>query len=511
MLPMAVFLCATRDRLCGVSVWYTVQVMLVRRRCTDTGCGRRARVAAGGLFVALVVGAVAVPALVGHADTTQDQIATRRAQLEQQLKDLEKLIEQQQALLNNKQTERVSLERDLDILDGKIDQARLAIRAQEVAIADLENEIYDKEATISEISDKIESEKESLTSLVRKTAELDDVSLVEMVFSRNSISQFFEDVDDSQALKEALKRSYEELNTLRARNAAAKAVLEQQHEQEQEIKQLQQLQQDKLRDQEAEKTKILRTTKGEEAQYQQMIATTQRSAAQIRSELFELRGSAAINLGDAIEFANFAAAKTGVRPAVILGVLKQETSLGENLGNGIWTKDMHPTRDRPLFQVITKTLGLDPNTMPVSAKPGYGWGGAMGPAQFIPSTWACYGGYINTRTGDCNNAARSFDWDTFWAGPWVYNPAADRLRIVRGKQSPSNPWDNQDAFLAAAILMKENGADAGTLQAERLAALRYFAGWANASNPAYAFYGDGVMEYASYYQQQIDALKSLSQ
>jgi hypothetical protein len=134
----------------------------------------------------------------------------------------------------------------------------------------------------------------------------------------------------------------------------------------------------------------------------------------------------------------------------------------------------------------------------------------MGPAQFIPSTWACYGGYINTISNDCNNSARSYTWDAFWAGPWVYRADKDRLRIVRGKQSPSNPWDNQDAFLAAGILLKDNGADGGTLYAERLAAMRYFAGWANASNPAYSFYGDGVMGHADYYQRQIDALKELS-
>jgi hypothetical protein len=101
-------------------------------------------------------------------------------------------------------------------------------------------------------------------------------------------------------------------------------------------------------------------------------------------------------------------------------------------------------------------------------------------------------------------------WDTFWAGPWEYRVANDRLRTVRGKQSPSNPWDNQDAFIAAGILMRDNGAVAGDYASERMAALRYFAG-GNATNPAYAFYGDGVMEHATYFQRQIDTLKRLSE
>lgn len=441
--------------------------------------------------------------------SNEDVIAKRRAQLEEQLKHLEELLTQQQALLDDKRVERVTLERDMDILDGEIKKARLAIEAQKLIIADLEDDIVVKQAHILELTEKIDREKESLASLIRRTDELDQLSIVEILFSEQSMSQVFEEYDDFQIVKVALNQSFFELEQLRKRSEAAKSQLEDRRANEEELQTLKQLQQDKLREQENEKARILKVTQGEEARYQEIVATTQRSAAQIRAELFELRGTAAINLGDAIEFATFAGNKTSVRPALILGVLKQETRMGEFLGNGVWTSDMHPTRDRPLFKVITSTLGLDPGRMPVSAKPSYGWGGAMGPAQFIPSTWACYGGYLNTTTNDCNNKARLFDWDTFWAGPWVYRADADRLRVLRGKQGPSNPWDNQDAFLAAALLMKENGADQGTLYAERLAALRYFAGWGNAQNPAYAFYGDGVMQHAAYYQQQIDALNGL--
>lgn len=99
--------------------------------------------------------------------------------------------------------------------------------------------------------------------------------------------------------------------------------------------------------------------------------------------------------------AKYASSKTGVRPALILGILTQETRLGANLGvPGVWSKDMHPTRDQPIFKVIMANLGLDPNAMPVSRAPSYGYGGAMGPSQFIPSTWAIYGGYKKDAAGN---------------------------------------------------------------------------------------------------------------
>ena len=161
---------------------------------------------------------------------------------------------------------------------------------------------------------------------------------------------------------------------------------------------------------------------------------------------------------------------------------------------------MHPERDQPIFQVIAATVGFDPNAQPVSRAPGYGWGGAMGPSQFIPSTWAIYGGYVNSITGQAK-------WGSGYTGTWSYSQSTDIIRNMLGKSTPSNPYDNQDAFLATALLMRDNGAAAGTYYAERLAALRYFAGWANAENASYAFYGDGVMGHTERIQAEINILE----
>ena len=96
----------------------------------------------------------------------------------------------------------------------------------------------------------------------------------------------------------------------------------------------------------------------------------------------------------------------------------------------------------------------------------------MGPAQFIPSTWNQYVSRVSKMTG----------------------------------QSLPNPWDPRTATFAAAILMMDNGADAQTPAAERLAAQRYLAGWKYASNPSYSFYGNDVMGLTAKYQTQIDQI-----
>ena len=134
---------------------------------------------------------------------------------------------------------------------------------------------------------------------------------------------------------------------------------------------------------------------------------------------------------------------------------------------------MKGSRDVDPFMKITAELGLDPYSQVVSCPPGYGYGGAMGPSQFIPSTWILY---------------------------------KDRLARITG-QNPPNPWTPRTAIFATALLMDDNGAGKGTRADERLAALRYFAGWGNANKPAYAFYGDSVMELADDMQELIDVLE----
>lgn len=439
--------------------------------------------------------------LIADSEATSADVQSRRSQLESQLAALEKEIADQTVFLEAKQKERVSLERDVAILDAQIEKARLSIRARDLSIQALSSDIGTKADTISALDEKLAREKQSLAELFRRTKELNDSTLIEVLLSSQSISRFFEDIDDFAVVKKELQSSFVTIADTKAVTTEEKTQLENRRVEEQQLRQIQVLEQNKIVAQQKERQNILKVTKGEEDAYQTLIKSKQKSAAQIRSELFALRDSAAIPFGTALDLANFASQKTGVRSALILGVLKQETALGENLGTGSYLIDMHPTRDVPVFLKITETLGYDPGKMPVSRQPGYGWGGAMGPSQFIPSTWACFGGFVNTTTGKCGRGS-----DGTYAGPWAYSQNDDVIRKLVGKGTPSDPWNNQDAFMATALLLKDNGAAAGTYQAERLAALRYFAGWANATKRAYAFYGDGVMEHAAFFQSQIDIL-----
>jgi len=409
-----------------------------------------------------------------YAQTGGEAVDARKAALEAELAEIEREIEAQQVVLRDKQREKVSLERDVAILDAQISEARLSIRARDLVIEKLGSEINVKNGVIGSLSEKLEREKESLSQILRKTNKIDSLSLVEMVLSNEDLSDFFVDLDSFNAIEESLKESFGEIENTKVKTEDEKDALEEKKLEEVELRALQELQKRRIEDKRRERNNILDVTKGQEAVYQKIINAKERDAASIRSELFMLRGTAAIPFGEALELANTAFSKTGVRPALILAIIAEESNLGENVGTGSWKVDMKDPRDTVPFLEITKRLGLDPDQMPVSKKPWYGWGGAMGPAQFIPSTWVLYEDRIGQLTG----------------------------------HNPPNPWNPEDAFMACAVLLKDNGAAKGGYSAERLAALRYFAGWKNATKSSYAFYGDDVMELATKYQKQIDILQS---
>ena len=350
-------------------------------------------------------------------------------------------------------------------------------------------DISGKQTAIKQVDGKVVAGQESLAQILRQTRQIDDISMATLLLSSGSISDVFREIDNFETLQKALGDSFTQMAILRSDLAARKQALEEKQVEAQQVRTAQVIAKQAVQNDEKEKQSILTQTKGQEKTYQQIIADKQKQAASIRAALFGLRDSAAIPFGTAYQYAKEASAKTGVRAALTLAVLRQETNLGENVGQCLLTnspnkgdgkgkntgrafaKVMKPDRDVDPFLAITAELGINPFSQVVSCPQSVGYGGAMGPAQFIPSTWMLY---------------------------------KNRLANVTG-QNPPDPWSARTAIFATALLMADNGADGGTAAEERKAALKYFAG-SNWSKPANAIYGTRVMEYAASYQADINIL-----
>src|SRR3989344_3495272 len=388
-------------------------------------------------FIAILFAVAGFAAAPVFAQTNEVQRAALQAQLDQ----IEKDIANNQGTLSTLQAQRATLERDIKILDNKIRIAQLNIKQSDVKLTQLKGNITEKQKSIVQVDAKVARSEASLAQLLRRTREIDDISLTQLALGE-SLEQFFQDIDDFQSIQKSLGESFVEMAALREDLSGHKAALEEKEDEAQKVRQGQGLAKQAGLEDKKKKKSILTATKGQEKTYQQLIAEKKKQAAAIRAALFGLRDSGAIPFGTAYQYAKEAEAQTGAR-------------------------DVNP------FMAITAELGLDPFAQVVSCPQSSGYGGAMGPAQFIPSTWMLY---------------------------------KDRLARATG-QNPPNPWNPRTAIFATSLLMADNGADTGTRAAERLAALRYFAGWGNAGKSAYAFYGDAVMEFVDQYQRDIDVLE----
>ena len=407
-----------------------------------------------------------------YADTTADQ----RAALQAQLAQVQAQIVQNQANLAAEQSQQATLESTVSILNSQITEAQLEIKQRNLTIQELKDGISQDGLGISAVDTTMAASQSSLAQIMRDTQQMDDTSFVELALG-GSLTDLFQDQDDFAAIKGAMADAFTKMAAQKTDLATRQASLQDQQSQQDQLLGLQVAQQASLKSTEAQKQSLIAATKGQESAYKQVIADQQKSVTQIEQALFGLADTnKSESFGDMYGYAKEASAATNVEPAFILAILTEESNLGQNVGNCTYQNAMSPNRDIPVYLRVMQELGLDPNSEKVSCAQSYGtYGGAMGPAQFIPSTWAIYESRIASATG----------------------------------QNPPNPWDPRTATFATALYMGDLGADAGTASAEREAALRYLAGshWQNA---AYAFYGEAVMNYTQQYQAQINQINGVS-
>lgn len=413
---------------------------------------------------------------------TSDEVERRKTVLETELKIVEQQIAEQTKLLKITEQQSASLERDHELLNQQISRAKLVIKQHQIEIEQLGGDIRKKSGTINELTGKIEATRVSLAELLRKRRDADDITIAQLLLEDDTWANLTNVAMAYQYLEDAIHQVFVTMRTAKVNNEEAKVNLEEKQEAELVAQRGIVNEQRLIERKEKEKRELLAITKNQAVGYKRVLVERERQKTEIKSALFRLRGSDAITFGQAVEYATFISQKINIRPAFLLAIITQESNLGANVGTcnrpddppaKRWREIMKPERDLEPFVRITQSLNLDPDIVPLSCPQAGGWGGAMGPAQFIPSTWELYKNKITVITGS----------------------------------NPPNPWLPRDAFTASGIYLKELNALPGNFRAERTAALKYYAGskWSSAKN---AFYGNDVMKIAGEYQELIDTLQN---
>jgi len=448
------------------------------------------------ILLSLLVLVLVLPNFQGLAQTSTEE----REALEQELRELEEQIAALDENVQATEKEKKTLENQIYILRNKIKKLDLQIYQSNVMIEDLGLQIKDTEGSIEETSLKIKDSRSHLAKILQLIYEADQKSLIEILLSEEELSDFFDDLMALESLNSKSQELLENIENLKVHLEEEKESLDTEKQDLENLVVIQTLQRKESASTKKEKDWLLKLT---EEEYQKQLkekTDVEERAAQIRARIFELIGiPEAPTFGEALDVAKYVENITGVRPALLLAVMTQESNIGKNVGqcylknpstgegvvvfNGKKVKRvMKPMGlagrkgDVSDFLKITKELGRDPYNTPVSCPMSYGWGGAMGPAQFIPSTWILY---------------------------------RDKVKAITGKAA--DPWNIKDAFLAAALYLADYGATKQTYDGEWRASMIYFSGTSKRTKyNGYGFYGDSVMKITSQYEKDIEELEKAS-
>lgn len=385
-----------------------------------------------------------------------------KERLEKELAELEAQITKLENVIGSTQQEIKTRQGQIAALKNRIRQLELQIRRTNLIIGDLDLQIKDTEESIAETSFKIEQEKQKLGQVLKAIYEEEQKSLLEVLISEKSLSGLFDTLATLGSLNKKRGELLDSVKQLKVDLEAQKEKLDEERQNLTVQVKAHNLQKEESEASRKEQEKLLKMS---EAQYQEYIKQkkiTEQKVADIRARLFQLAGIPDVEaptFGEAVQIAQWVQQYTGIRPSFLLSIITQESKLARNIGQCYlvdttsgttrhissgtqYPRGIHPTRDLPIFLQITKQLNKDPLRTPVSCwfdvgrGPNFGWGGAIGPAQFLPSTWI---------------------------------KIVDRILSVTGN-SLANPWSVRDSFLAAGILLR----DLGGTSNESLAAARYF-------------------------------------
>ncbi len=392
---------------------------------------------------------------------------------EAKIRQLESQIESYTQEIAKKQSQAQSLANQISIFELQIKQILAEIDATNLTIAQLSSAIHSKEVSIGNKENEIKEQNALLAEYLRQAARNDAGSLLEFILKNEKFSDFYNDLNYLSNVQKKIQETLTTIKGLKEKLIKEKEDLESDKAEQEQLKRIQARQKTNMENSKKQKQKLLDETRGQEKTYQQLIAKARADIEAIKNQPYNLAMGFKMTFEEALNNAMKASQHAGVRPAFLMAIVKIESDWGGNVGKGNWRADMHP-RDFNAFASITSALGLNPDSTPVSKKPYYGWGGAMGPAQFIPTTWLLYEAAVANLTG----------------------------------HNPPSPWNIEDAFTASGLKLAEAGANKQTYAAESKAAKIYIAGGRWNTSLTARIYANNVMAEAARIQKDIDILNN---
>lgn len=353
------------------------------------------------------------------------------------------------------------LENELNTVQQSVNVTQVQISKTSGLIESAEESINRKEEEVYNLLEQNELQKKLLTKFLQEFYYMKRQPVISQALFKGDFSTVYGKADHVLTIEEKIVKTIEEIKENKKQLEEEKEEIEGEKEEHEQLLAVKTAQQQQL-------------LKEKEA--------TQLELGEVRTKLNKLRSALSSFLGssydldDVVDAVKFADKVTGVRAEFIFAMLDKETDLGRFTGGCYYSKGKNPVKehmkeaDRDEFKDIMDELDYDKNDKKLSCWPGYGYGGAMGVAQFMPTTW------------------RGYD---------------DKIADLTGSKV-ANPWRLVDGVIGMALKLKAAGAD--SKKNEHYAAKVYYCGgpgspyWSNKCEA----YADTVVSWSKGYDEYFD-------
>ncbi|MFA5935299.1 MAG: peptidoglycan DD-metalloendopeptidase family protein [Patescibacteria group bacterium] len=253
---------------------------------------RLRRILAIVLLSPLTFGAVfPVVAQVAHEDDgdvaikeTVDDLNEAVKDKRGRIKELDTLIGGYRSRIKEQEASQLTLENEVALLDNRIREKELDIQRAKTEIETLNLEIEQLGQEIAIQEDRIAKHKDLIAEFVRRTHQSDEVSTMDVLLTRPSLSSFFNRIDEMERLQKELGVSIEKLKGVKDSLDNAKRLRDQHRADVTE-------QENKLRDEQME-LELQRNTKTS------LVSETAQSQEEFQRILYELKQQQQITSGD---------------------------------------------------------------------------------------------------------------------------------------------------------------------------------------------------------------------
>lgn len=405
--------------------------------------------------------------------------AVSRSSLEQKAIELQTEINKYKKDISKKKQNIETMAQQKEILQDEIKQAELEIQASQASLEASELAISDKIQELNNLEAEMSKEKIILAEQIRVVYYFDQEPMIGKILGQQDLSEILNTVSALENIQDQIKTSLDFLKKNKQILNQEKQELEEQESEQKGLLKLQEAQRRSLERNIWAKDRLLDKAQTEQISLEQSLFQSTAELNQVRSKIKLLQsGGKSLSFEQALQYAQYGAKLSSVRPAFLLAVLAKESGWNANVGTCFYEEALRGStaeKRKKAFEQITAELGKDPGTTlvscPMKMNGKYvGSGGAMGACQFMPDTWQGYQADISRLTG----------------------------------HNPPNPWEVNDCIVGMGLKLASAGANEKTYDSEWKAAMIYFAG-GNWNNKKFRFYGDTVMSLADLYQIEIDA------